>query len=428
MVQIVIEKFFFLSTGTGTSSLVLFQIERILPMRVLSQLFRILSLCNIVSAYLSFEEWSVGKQSYATEDERRHRKAIFESNLEKIVMHNNDIRKKRHYTLGINEFMDLEDHELPLGYDKSSFYPTITMEERRLKDQIDFESLLPIIHPVNELPKSVDWRFAATPVKDQGACGSCWAFASTAALESHLFLNEGLLFSLSVQQLVSCAPNIKQCGGEGGCTGATSVQAYDYLKTAGVVQEWKFGYSSYSGSSVACPLFPKSNSSSLVQGTVATIEGFVALPSNNYTVMMNAVAKIGPIVISVAAKGWGLYERGIFRHAFSTPEDADVNHAVVLMGYGTDDDTGDDYWLVRNSWSPLWGEAGYIRLFREDPASLDHDPCAMDITPGDGDACKYDNNGNPIEPLPHQKVCGTSAVYSAGYIPIGVKKFVAKSG
>lgn len=112
---------------------------------------------------------------------------------------------------------------------------------------------------------------------------------------------------------------------------------------------------------------------------------------------------------------------GVFHHDFSTPHDADLNHAVVLYGYGTDQETGEDYWLVRNSWSPTWGEDGYIRLYRQDPATSDKDECSMDITPGNGDACEYDDDGNKVDPLPPQKTCGTSGVLTAGYLPMGLK-------
>jgi cathepsin L len=313
--------------------------------------------------------------------------------------------------------MDLESHELPLGYDKS-LRREDDVEEADNKRRLLTEDLPFEVDPIESLPASVDWRFAATPVKDQGRCGSCWAFASIAALESHLFIQSGLLFSLSEQELVSCAPNHRDCGGEGGCAGATAVQAYNHIHKRGIVQEWKFGYQSYNGDKINCTLSPPNSNSSYVEGAIATIDDFLILPENNYTVMMNAIAKVGPVVISVAAAEWHLYQRGVFRRNFTHARDSDIDHAVVLMGYGTDIETGEDYWLVRNSWSPLWGEQGYIRLFRQDPADEQH--CAMDVTPAHGDACKYDRHGNPA-PMPAQRVCGTSGVYYLGYVPLGVR-------
>ena len=93
---------------------------------------------------------------------------------------------------------------------------------------------------------------------------------------------------------------------------------------------------------------------------------------------------------------------------------------MVLEGYGTDEGTGEDYWLVRNSWSPNWGEDGYIRLLRVDPAKLD-DPeqdCGMDTTPADGAACTKDETGHDIIPPP-AKICGNSGILYDSVIPVG---------
>jgi cathepsin L len=134
--------------------------------------------------------------------------------------------------------------------------------------------------------------------------------------------------------------------------------------------------------------------------------------------MMYAVATMGPIVVNVAATGWGFYDEGIFDDDKSS--ERNINHAVVLEGYGTDEKTGQDYWIIRNSWSPLWGENGRIRLKRVDPATLD-DPdkdCKMDNKPADGIACTKDDDGKDIVP-PRVKVCGTSAVLFDGVVPLG---------
>ena len=84
--------------------------------------------------------------------------------------------------------------------------------------------------------------------------GSCWAFAATAVLESHIVLSTGAQFYLSTQELVSCVPNPKECGGTGHCAGATAEIAYDFVANPGngIVQEWQFGYQSYNGAKVNC--------------------------------------------------------------------------------------------------------------------------------------------------------------------------------
>jgi hypothetical protein len=256
-------------------------------------------------------------------------------------------------------------------------------------NQQTFDHLLvptTMLTDLDDLPTAVDWRLhggVVTPVKNQGGCGSCWAFAATAALESHIAIQTGKLFSLSMQELVSCAPNPKDCGGQGGCTGSTAELAYDFVAQHGVVDEWTFGYQSYHGEHVNCTIMtmpPPDDSTrkakgvapslrvtgrgsrddddddddALIPGAVASIVGFSNLPSNHYGFLLTAVATLGPVVINVAASGWGLYKGGVFDDDQSKTRD--INHAVVLEGYGTDQETGQDYWLVRNSWGPLWGK------------------------------------------------------------------------
>jgi len=277
-----------------------------------------------------------------------------------------------------------------------------------------------------------------TPVKDQGMCGSCWAFASTAVLESHIAMSTGSLFDLSPQELVSCVPNPHHCGGRGGCTGSTAELAYDFVATDGngIVQEYQMGYTSYRGNSGNCTIAGNydedgATATSLrgadaggspglggIKGAVASIEGYANVPSNNYTVLMNAIAKTGPVAVAVAASAWGPYEGGVFSVDMSKGGAAtDLNHLVVLVGYGTDRKTGEDYWLIRNSWSPRWGEKGYIRLKRTDPAESGAE-CGTDDTPLDGMGCETDEDGEPADNKPFE-VCGTSGVLYDAVLPVG---------
>lgn len=142
---------------------------------------------------------------------------------------------------------------------------------------------------------------------------------------------------------------------------------------------------------------------------VATITSYATIPFNNYTALMNAVVQIGPIAISGAAEPWMSYESGVF-DSCSGNEGTDVDHAIVLEGYGTDSATGKGYWLVRNSWSAGWGEGGYIRLERYGDGK---EPCGTDYTPGDGDGC----SGGPST----IKVCGECGIMSDSSYPIGGK-------
>jgi cathepsin L len=210
------------------------------------------------------------------------RKQIYEHNTRMIESHNNRPSggtggRRISYRLEVNEFADrIIPDELHLGYDKyvSSRYRSrnngregrggIAAQQRRLEDDIIDDTIAvtrqledamghPMV-PVDELPPSVDWRQSGvtTPVKSQGMCGSCWAFASVTALESHVALQTGVLYELSPQQLVSCAPNQQHCGGGGGCGGATAEIAYDLVADKGIVTEWDFGYQDGYGGIVNC--------------------------------------------------------------------------------------------------------------------------------------------------------------------------------
>jgi cathepsin L len=143
-------------------------------------------------------------------------------------------------------------------------------------------------------------------VKDQGHCGSCWAFASTAVIESHVAIASGLLFDLSPEQIAMCSPNPESCGGTGGCEGATAEVAFEYVTNSiGMLEEFQYPYLSYYGKDYDCSM-PEG------QAGVATINGYVQLPANNYTALMNAVATVGPIAVSVDASTFHSYVSGIF--------------------------------------------------------------------------------------------------------------------
>lgn len=196
-----------------------------------------------------------------------------------------------------------------------------------------------------------------------------------------------------------CTQNPNQCGGSGGCNGATSELAFDYVSGSnGLLQEFQYPYQSYYGSNFDCSI-PSSN-------PVATINGHVQLPRNNYTALMNAIAHVGPIAIAVDASTWHSYDSGIFNGCNQV--NPDINHGVVLVGYG--EEKGQKYWIVRNSWSPNWGEKGFIRLARNDDEDSN---CGSDITPQDGIACAGDN-----EP---QKVCGTCGITFDTTYPLNAK-------
>ena len=260
-------------------------------------------------------------------------------------------------------------------------------------------------------------------------------------MESHVAIATDVLFELSVQELVSCVANPQHCGGDGGCTGSTSELAFGHVQEHGITDEWSFGYQSYHGEKVQCTIEEQDQEAEQEkeQGVavvlqqerkaqqqksrpVASIDGWVMLPRNNYTVVMNVLAKVGPLAVSVACSPWVSYRSGVYRGNLETQKETDVNHLVVLEGYGTDEETGDDYWIVRNSWGPQWGENGRIRLYRYNPDKdngiSEDEFCGMDTTPADGAACTIDEKGHPIDPQP-ARICGNSGILYDVSFPTG---------
>lgn len=388
----------------------------------------------------SFEQFlSDFSRYYDNRNEYVEREHIFYENLRKIVAHNKNQKvqlsgnvSSGHYWLGVNPWADRRADELFRGYNKyqsgsaRSFSLDVASGRRQLRwsNSKELEEKLGFtVDRVDELPIFVDWRMkgVTTPVKSQGMCGSCWAFASTAVLESHVAIETGFLFELSPQQIVSCTLNPFHCGGTGGCAGATAELAFNHVKEFGAVQEWQYGYQDGEGLPINCSLSSDTNRSTskgkkYFNGAVAGISEYLTLPSNNYTILMNVVAKMGPVAVSVACLPWHLYKSGVFYEPMNenSKTSSDLNHLVVLEGYGTDEDTGEDYWIVRNSWGPQWGEHGYIRLKR-----VGEKECSIDRTPSDGIGCTLDPFGQNVVPPP-QKICGNSGILFDSVIPLGV--------
>lgn len=200
------------------------------------------------------------------------------------------------------------------------------------------------------LPKSIDWRSkgAVTDVEEQGKCGSCWAFSTIGALESQQFRKTGRLIQLSPQNLVDCANNKHKCDGQ------TRHKAMDYIKHNGVETERMYPYRAHSG---RCKYNRKRSA--------ATLKGYRDLPEGDETRLQQAIADIGPISVCVDAshKSFQQYSGGIYYEPKCGSEDEDLDHAVLVVGYGTDAN-GKDYYIIKNSWGTDWGEKGYMKLAR----------------------------------------------------------------
>lgn len=308
--------------------------------------------------------------------------------------------------MGVNHFTDISDEEFKkrsLGYNSR----TAAYWNRHNENNIGTPTTAKQNHAARDLPTDVDWRRnfprVVTAVKDQGHCGSCWAFASTEMIESYVAIETGQLMVLSPQQLVSCSSNPNHCGGTGGCEGSIPELAFQYVKNSGMATEWTYPYASGTTSKDGKCRMDAHNKTS--PRPAVTLDGFVKLPSNNQQAILEHLATKGPLAVNVQANTWRDYESGIY-DGCSNLTNVDIDHVVQLVGYGYDKKLGSAYWLVRNSWNTGFGENGYIRLKRRDTPE-----CGTDPTPQDGTGC---TDGPKV-----QHVCGTCGLLFDASYPTG---------
>jgi cathepsin F len=200
------------------------------------------------------------------------------------------------------------------------------------------------LYPKKDLPQNFDWRErgVVSEVKNQGQCGSCWSFSTTGAIESKLAIRTGELVTFSEQQLVDCDKT------DDGCKGGLPENAYKYIASAGGIKtDQQYPYKATEGS---C--------SFTTDKADVQIKGSRKIPADEAT-MAEALINEGPLSIGLNAHYMQFYSGGI-----SDPVhcDSQMDHAVLIVGFGVENEV--PYWIIKNSWGPDWGEAGYYRIVR----------------------------------------------------------------
>ncbi|KAL0914733.1 hypothetical protein M5K25_015109 [Dendrobium thyrsiflorum] len=286
-----------------------------------------------------FESWMANhNKSYDTMKEMMRRFEVFKDNLKHIDETN---KKRTSYWLGLNEFADLSHEEFRMMY--LGLKPNFTRrQEATSSDKSEF-----MYENAVELPKSVDWRKkgAITPVKNQGACGSCWAFSTVVAVEGINKIMTGNLTSLSEQELIDCDKPLNN-----GCNGGLMDYAFQYIVSSGGLHtEDDYPYLMEEGT---CD-----DKRGALQ--VVTITGYEDVPENNEASLLKALAH-QPVSVAIEASGrdFQFYTGGIF----DGPCGTELDHGVAAVGYGSS--KSEDYIIVKNSWGSKWGEKGYIRMKR----------------------------------------------------------------
>jgi len=228
-------------------------------------------------------------------------------------------------------------------------------------------------------PSNINWRFTevVTPIKNQGQCGSCWAFSATEAVESQMILGAGgkLAISLSPQQITSCAPPTGAYGCQG-CNGGFTEGAYEYLKSVtGLSNSFFIPYAQSLTQTTATKECPTEKVAALdgpyaqLQGGYAAVSGYsYATPpctqgscEHQDLAALAAALEETPVSVCVNAGVWNDYIGGVLTAAACGSMGADYqDHCVMAVGFNAT--APRPYWIVRNSWASTWGDQGYIYL------------------------------------------------------------------
>jgi cathepsin L len=286
---------------------------------------------------------SVHSKSYKDSTEESMRRAIFEKNVAFINQHNRQYALgKKTFTVQMNKFGDMTNGEFVRQM--NGFNMTKTMHKTNAGSHF--------VKPSNvQIPDSVDWRTQGyvTAIKDQGQCGSCWAFSAVASLEGQHFKSAGKLVSLSEQNLVDCSRKF----GNMGCDGGLMDQSFQYIKAnKGIDTEDSYPYTAEDGT---CKFKPAN--------VGATCTGFTDIESGSEDALSAAIATVGPISVAIDASqdSFQFYSSGIYSDPDCSSEELD--HGVTAVGYGTQG-SGQDFYIVKNSWGTSWGDQGYILMAR----------------------------------------------------------------
>ena len=272
-------------------------------------------------------------RTYATQEEEALRRSYFMVNMQTAFERN---RRNPHAQFGMNNYSDVAASDFKV-------YHSLTRDKRLVQEKME---IMPRSdRAVDASATSVDWRNkgAVTYVKNQGQCGSCWAFSTTGNIEGQWFLSGNTLVALSEQELVSCDTN------DSGCNGGDPSSAYQWLidnEGGQIATESSDPYESSGGSAPGC----------YGSGSAgATIISYQALLQDE-SYMASWCAQNGPISICIDASSFQTYMGGIMTdcEAFS------VDHCVLIVGF--DASYTIPYWIIKNSWGASWGEDGYVRV------------------------------------------------------------------
>jgi C1A family cysteine protease len=290
-------------------------------------------LCLDIDASLGSANWEDFKVKYGkvyngAEHEAEH-KQVYSRNMRWAAENSNE-----ETTFGENQFSDLSQEQYRvaagLGYKPNSLssLPHLGVH----------------VHDGSELADSVDWttKGAVTPVKDQGQCGSCWAFSTTGGLEGAWQIASGSLKSLSEQQFVDCDKS-----GSAGCQGGDMATAFQWAENQALASEDSYPYTARDGSCKSSGF-----TTAIPQGGVT---GYKSVGQS--TADLKSALNLGPVSVAIEADqmAFQMYSGGVLKSGCGT----NLDHGVLAVGYTA------DAFKVKNSWGSSWGSSGYLQISTE---------------------------------------------------------------
>ncbi|KAG7671093.1 hypothetical protein KSW81_004517 [Nannochloris sp. 'desiccata'] len=315
------------------------------------------ALVGYASPLEAFEQWLARYNKDYVDDtlEKAKRLGVFQNNVAVIAQHNSNPAST--FAMAINEFADLTFEEFAstrLGLNISlggALRDRVSKNEEHAATPFRYGDL-----DEKDLPSEIDWREkgVVTPVKNQGMCGSCWAFSTTGSIEGINAIRTGELVSLSEQQLVSCDTSKDM-----GCGGGLMDFAFEYVvKNGGIDTEEDYGYWAWG---LPCQTRREHDRPAV------TIEGFEDVPPKDAGALKKALANQPVSVAICASSALQFYSTGVVNDKSCCQQ---LNHGVLAVGYVEEEEESEEagaggHWIVKNSWGGSWGEQGYFRLSKE---------------------------------------------------------------
>ncbi|GMH94995.1 hypothetical protein TrST_g1538 [Triparma strigata] len=297
---------------------------------------------------------------YEDDEEHEARKANFHASLKRVQDKNKELEEPN---FGVTKFSDMSEDEFRRKM--LTYRPEVTPDHPTRLNAVSHQAALKKLRggkKFSETATDFDWRDegAVTDVKDQGQCGSCWAFSTTETIESAHMRAGNDLTELSVEQIVQCDTK------DAGCNGGDTITAYDYIQTSkGLATESDYPYTSGRGVTGSCD---SSKEGSVLAGTNVDSWKYatpactsVKCNSQDEDTLASSLNSVAPVSICVDAEPWQDYTTGVLKASSCKSGYYALDHCVQLIGYSGISGS-DGYWIVRNSWASDWGVDGMIHL------------------------------------------------------------------